>query len=116
MANDTVTLAASGTATLVPRWMCVNVVNDSGVVAWVSTNGVTPSGTGANDGEVQVANGASVVLTNQLPIWNQSQSVIANGANNQWSQALEGQAANPGTVVKVVMTSPTGSLTVAGCG
>lgn len=133
MANNTVTLTATGTATLTPRWNCVEVTNTNATaVVWVSTNGVSPSGTGANDGEVAVAPNSSQVFTNQLPMWSQAQTVMRAGTQTGYAagfgtnpgmpqevfpsyQPLNGGVANPGTVVKI-NTSGTSAVIIAGCG
>lgn len=127
MANGTVTLTATGTATLTPRWNCVAVTNtNTANTVWVSTNGVAPSGTGANDGEVAVPSGQTVVLPNQLPVWEQAQTVVKVGTMQGGAQPgqpqeipsgtwLDGGVANPGTVVKI-NTSGTSAVIIAGCG
>lgn len=113
---DTITLTASGTATFAGRWNAVVVTNDTAALLYVTTNNVTPNSGSPVDGQVVIPIGGSMVLTNELPEWRQTQSVIKNGTNNYQGTSLAGGAVNPGTIVQVVGTFSSNSCTIQGCG
>jgi hypothetical protein len=118
--TDTVSVSTGSSATLqlVARWNCVAVTNVSTNPLYVTTNNVAPNSIPV-DGQVTIPAGGTMVLANQLPVWTQSQSVITNdpvGNQNYRGYALEGGAANPGTTVKVLASTGTLNVTVAGCG
>ncbi len=126
MAVDSVTIsvAAVNTAysgTLTTRYQYVSVTNETGGEIFVRTDGTAATVDG--DFCTLVANGATVVLANMLPLWDQAMSVIPAGSNNQWGQWKGGGTANPGTSVSVIAptgvtlaTTPPAIVTVQGAG
>lgn len=110
---NTATLTASGTATLTPRWNCVAVTNDNATaVVYVTTNNTAPNAGAPVDGQVTIPAGATMVLANQLRVWNQSATVLQN--NLGFESISTAGMTNPGTIVQV--TGVVTSVTVAGCG
>lgn len=92
------------TGTLTPRYEYISVLNLTGVEVWVRTDGTAAT----IDGDFCTAIGPGevpVLMANMTPLWDQSQTVVLPGSNNQWGQAKNGGAANPGTTVSVIAIS-----------
>lgn len=115
--------------TLSSRYQYVTVENQgTGVVVWVRLDG-NPATVGG-DFCTSVEPGERVLVANELPLWNQSQSVIPAGSNpatpnpgqpgtvSPFGSALGGQAANPGTTVHFIAGSggTPGTVTVTAAG
>jgi hypothetical protein len=123
------TASTVDTVTFADRYNYISVTNpDASGILVVTTDGSTPSAStnaGANNA-VSIPPYATMVLANMLPYWNQSRKVIQQGAiqvgNGTYNastnpstpsnpgtvtpmEALDGQASNPGTVVKVISSS-----------
>ena len=120
---NSVTLAASGgsavSGALLPRYEYVSVLNETGLEIWVRTDGTAATVDG--DFCSAVAPGERALIANMNPLWTQAQTVLANGTNNQWGQAQNGGAANPGTSVSFIPVSGTGlastpTVTIQGAG
>jgi UDP-N-acetylmuramyl tripeptide synthase len=123
MAIASLTLAANAglavSGSLTPRYEYVSVLNETGVEIWVRTDGTAATVDG--DFCAAVANGERALLANTSPLWNQSQTVIAAGSVNQWAQAKNGGAANPGTQISFIPVTGTGlattpTVTIQGAG
>ena len=122
MAVNSLSLIPSGTAavsgTLTPRYEFVSVLNETGVEIFVRTDGLAA----VVDADLcyAVAPGERALIANMTPLWTQAQTVLAPGSVNQWAQAKNGGAANPGTPVSfipvVTATASTPIVTVQGAG
>lgn len=115
----TANVAVSGSLT--PRYQFVSVENQTGSEIFVRTDGQAATVDG--DFCTLVANGERALIANMSPLWTQAQTVIANGSVNQWAQAKNGGAANPGTPVSVItpsgvtlQTTPPSLVTIQGAG
>lgn len=106
------------TLTLSNRYEFITVSNNTGVELWARSDGTAATVDG--DFCVAVPPGSDVVIANMLPLWEQAQSVIPNGPNNQWGQWKGGGVANPGTSVSVITavaaTVATPTVTIQGAG
>lgn len=121
---NSVTVAVTQVATaysgaLTPRYEYISVMNESGAEIWVRTDGVAATVDG--DFCACIAAGEVAVLGNMAPLWDQSQTVLQLGNNNQWGQSKIGQVTNPGTSVSVIAVSTgtlatTPSVTIQGAG
>jgi len=119
-----IAVAAVNTAysgTLTTRYEYISVLNETGGEIFVRTDGVAAT----VDGDLcsLVAPGERALLANMLQLWEQAQTVIPAGPNNQWGQWKGGGAANPGVSVSVIaptgvtlMTTPPAIVTVQGAG
>lgn len=123
MAVNSLTLAASGGAavsgSLTPRYEYVTVLNETGVEIWVRTDGTAATVDG--DFCTAVAPGERVLIANTSPLWEQAQTVISAGSNNQWGQWRGGGVANPGTPISFIPVTGTGlattpTVTIQGAG
>lgn len=109
MAVDSLTISVPGTTavsgTLTPRYEYVSVTNGTGVQIFVRTDGTAATVDG--DFCTLLMPNEIALLANMLQIWEQAQTVIPSGSNNQWGQWKGGGAANPGTSVSVIaVTTP----------
>lgn len=120
---NSVTLAASGgsavSGALTPRYGYVSVLNETGLEIWVRTDGTAATVDG--DFCSAVAPGERALLANMNVLWTQAQTVLVNGTKNQWGQAQNGGASNPGTSVSFIPVSGTGlastpTVTIQGAG
>lgn len=115
-----VTVATAVSGSLTPRYEYVTVVNETGVEIWVRTDGTAATVDG--DFCTLVMPGERALVGNQSPLWDQAQTVIPAGSNNQWGQAKNGGAANPGTPISVIAVSvpapgpPAPVVTIQGAG
>jgi hypothetical protein len=112
-------VAVSGSLT--PRYEFVSVLNQTGNEIFVRTDGSAATVDG--DFCTMVANGERALIANMTPLWNQSQTVLQAGSVNQWAQAKNGGAANPGTPISVItptgvtpQTTPPAVVTIQGAG
>lgn len=116
------------------RYVLINESGGAGTI-FVTTDGSTPAVTGIGSG-VSVGANEMIVVANGQPSWYQSQKVIRAGtvqyptgggitttiSNGQpgevqpYQSSLGGQAANPGTVVKLVTPATGVSYTISGAG
>lgn len=115
--NVTGTTAVSGTLT--PRYEFVSVINETGIDIFVRTDG--SAAVLDADFCTHIAPGERALIANMTPLWTQAQAVIAPGTVNQWAQARNGGAANPGTPISVIaVTAPstpsTSFVTIQGAG
>lgn len=102
------TIAAANVAqsgSLTPRYQYVSVLNESGLEIFVRTDGTAA----VVDADLcyAVAPGERALIANMTPLWTQAQAVLPAGSVNQWGQAKNGGAANPGTPVSVITTAGT---------
>ena len=123
MAVNSLSLNVTGTAavsgSLTPRYEYVSVINETGIDIFVRTDG--QAAVLDADFCTHVGIGERALIANMTPLWTQAQTVIANGSVNQWAQAKNGGAANPGTPVSVIaVTAPavptTSYVTIQGAG
>jgi hypothetical protein len=104
--------------TLTPRYEYVSVLNETGVEIFVRTDGQAA----VVDADLcsAVAPGERALIANMTPLWEQAQTVIPAGSNNQWGQWKGGGVANPGTPVSfipvVTATATTPIVTIQGAG
>src|SRR6185437_303049 len=91
--NITGTTAVSGSLT--PRYQYVSVINETGIDIFVRTDG-QPAVLDA-DFCTHIAPGERALVANMTPLWTQAQTVLQPGSVNQWQQAKNGGASNPGT-------------------
>lgn len=111
--------ASAVSGSLTPRYQYVSVINETGIDVFVRTDGQPATLDG--DFCTHIAPGERALIANMTPLWTQAQMVIANGSANQWAQAKNGGAANPGTPVSVIpVTAPaaptTAYVTIQGAG
>jgi len=109
--------AVSGSLT--PRYEYVTVLNEMGVEIWVRTDGQAATIDG--DFCTAVAPGERVLIANTTALWEQAQTVIPAGSNNQWGQWRGGGASNPGTPISFIPVTGTGlattpTVTIQGAG
>lgn len=127
--GNTLTAASADAVTFADRYSYVSVTNlgATGVI-YVTGNGVAPaSDTGATSGEIAIPPGATFMVANALPYWDQSSNVIQQGvitigngnaynASTQpslptqpgfvtYMESLAGKKANPGTVIGLLSAS-----------
>lgn len=123
MAVNSLTLSANAgnavSGSLTPRYEYVSVLNETGLEIWVRTDGTAATVDG--DFCSAVAPGERALLANMTPLWTQAQTVLAAGSVNQWGQARNGGAANPGTPISFIPVSGTGlattpTVTIQGAG
>lgn len=118
--------SAAGEYTFADRYGYVAVTNTGSDPIYVTADGSTPETSGAGTAIV-VAPNETRVIANGLPLWYQSLNVIPAGVNQfgagattstavhpgmvQSQRALNGQMANPGTILNVAETgTPTTTL------
>ena len=112
---------AAVAGSLTPRYQFVSVLNQTGNEIFVRTDGQAATVDG--DFCTMVANGERALIANMTPLWTQAQTVIPNGSVNQWGQARNGGASNPGTPISVIIppgvtpqTTPPAVVTIQGAG
>ena len=122
--SATIAVSAVNTAysgSLTPRYQFISVLNETGGEIFVRTDGTAAT----VDGDLcsLVANGERALLANMNPLWEQAQTVIPAGTENQWGQWQGGGVANPGTSVSVIaptgvtlLTTPPAVVTIQGAG
>lgn len=115
----TANVAVAGSLT--PRYQFVSVLNETGCEIFVRTDGQAATVDG--DFCTLVGIGERALIANMAPLWTQAQTVIPNGSVNQWAQAKNGGAANPGTPISVIIpssatpqTTPPSLVTIQGAG
>ena len=109
MAFDSLTLSVPGTTavsgTLTPRYQYISVTNMTGAQIFVRTDGTAATVDG--DFCTGILPGGVALIANMAPLWEQAQTVIQNGTDNQGGRWRGGGAANPGTPVSVIaVTAP----------
>lgn len=111
MAVDSLTLSVPGTTavsgTLTPRYQFISVTNMTGVQIFVRTDGTAATVDG--DFCTALLPNEVTVIANMAPLWEQAQTVIQAGSNNQWGQWKGGGAANPGTSISVIAVTTPGA-------
>lgn len=136
--TETLTSNVVDTVTFADRYNYININTNATGSAYltVTTDGSTPLASGVGSGASTDPNHI-IVMANGLPLWNQSSKVLQQGAiqvgdgaaynatTNPSTQtnpgtvtpmeSLAGQAANPGTVVKI-LSSGTPTYTIVGVG
>lgn len=117
--------------TFADRYQYVTVTNTGADAIYVTSDGSTPSTSGASNTQVVLPN-ETRIIANELPLWYQSSRVIPQGVNqfgggNTASSAsspgmvesqtsLAGQMANPGTNITISGTSGSIAYTIEAAG
>jgi hypothetical protein len=94
------------TNTFLDRWNYVAVTNGSATAIQATSDG--SAATSSNG--VEIAPGATVVLANQLPYWNQTRTVIQAGSIQVGNGAAYNASTNPSTPVNPGNVTPMEAL------
>lgn len=94
------------TNTFLDRWNYVAVTNGGSAAIQATSDGSTP---GAGNG-IEIAPGATVVMANLLPYWNQTRNVIQQGAIQVGNGAAYNASTNPSTPANPGTVTPMEAL------
>lgn len=94
------------TNTFIDRWNFVAVTNGGTAAIQATSDGSVATTTNG----VEIAAGATVVLANQLPYWNQTRNVLQAGAIQVGNQAAYNASTNPSTPMNPGNVTPMEAL------
>lgn len=114
---------STGPITFADRYQYVTVTNlntTAGDVLYVTSDGSTPSTSGASNTQA-IMPGETAIIANEQPLWFQSSRVLVQGSDNANAQSKAGRAFqgladdnNPGVVLNFAGTSPNYIIEAAG--